>query len=161
MKMIKRLLLPALLASLVYILEGFTFPLSKNPRGIDDGAKRGLLGTWVTEKKDLTVEVYELNGQFFGRMTDFVCTCTPKKEMKDHIDDKNPDPKLRTRPWLNAVVVYGLVYQGNNKWDDGFIYDLNSGKTYFASAKLTGNKLEVRGYWVFEFLGQSLYFYKG
>ncbi len=125
---------------------------------IDSNKK--LVGLWVTENKDFKIEVFEANGVLCGKLVGFTCTCKVKKAMKDHKDEKNSDPKLRNRSWLDAIVLYGLKYDNGNKWDDGFIYDLTTGKTYSASVTLYDNKITVRGYWLFELFGKSLVFKK-
>lgn len=119
-----------------------------------------LVGFWVTENKDLKVEVFEANGVLYGKLVEFACNHKVKMAMKDHKDEKNPDPKLRDKSWLNTIILYGLKYESDNRWDSGFIYDLTTGKTYSASVSLNDNKIIVRGYWVFEVLGKSLVFKK-
>lgn len=119
-----------------------------------------ILGLWVSENNDLKVEVFEINGVLYGKLIEFTCTHKEKKAMKDHKDEKNPDPKLRNRSWLNTIVLYGLKYSSTNKWDGGLIYDLTTGKTYTASVTLNNNMINVRGYWGIELIGKSLFFRK-
>lgn len=121
---------------------------------------KDLIGVWVTENKDLKVEVFEVNGVLYGKLIDFVCNHKDKKPLIDHKDDKNPNTKLRDRSWLNSIILYGLKYNSTNKWSGGLIYDLTSGKTYSASVTLSNNIIVVRGYWGFEFIGKSLIFKK-
>lgn len=115
-----------------------------------------LLGLWTTEAGDLTVEVFEVNDVLYGKLIGFSCNHKVKKPLKDHLDEKNPNPAYRARPWLNSLIVYGLKYSKKNKWEGGYIYDLNSGKTYSANVTMHGDKIDVRGFWGIELIGRSL-----
>lgn len=120
-----------------------------------------ILGKWISEDKDLIVEVYKTNEHYAAKVVWFDCSAPSTPKMSEHVDSQNPDPKLRNRPWLGMVVVDDLRYGGTNQWVGGNIYDPNSGHTFKSIAKLTSpQQLIVRGYWGFEFLGKSLYFKK-
>ena len=62
----------------------------------------------ITKNNDLKVEVFEINGTFYGRLVDFMCNHKEKLALIDHKDVKNPDPKYRNRSWLNTIVLFGL-----------------------------------------------------
>jgi uncharacterized protein (DUF2147 family) len=59
-------------------------------------------------------------------------------------------------------VLSGLRYDAEqNMWVDGKIYDSNSGDTYDSVVSMQGHdKLYVRGYYLFEWLGRTLEFYR-
>lgn len=66
---------------------------------------------------------------------------------KPKTDTHNSDPKLHTRLLLGAVFLQNLTYEANNKWDEGKIYDAETGKTYSCYLKMeNANTLEVKGY---------------
>lgn len=44
-------------------------------------------------------------------------------------DSKNPDEKLRTRDLLGTVILKNFKFTGS-AWENGTIYDPNTGKTY-------------------------------
>jgi len=49
----------------------------------------------------------------------------------------------------------------NNRWEDGIIYDANSGRKFSSVVYFNDEGLlEVKGYWKFEFLCQTLEFTK-
>ena len=53
---------------------------------------------------------------------------------------------------LGLVNLRDFKYEGNNTWEDGKIYDPETGKEYSCKIKLTNaNQLDVRG-----FIGVSL-----
>jgi uncharacterized protein (DUF2147 family) len=118
-----------------------------------------ILGKWMNVNKDLEVEVYKYNGQYHAKVIWFGCINGSK--MSDFYDDKNPNPTLRTRPWLGLEVLNALNYNGGTEWNNGKIYDPNSGYTFSSVCRLeNSNKLKVRGYWLYEWIGKSLTFNK-
>ncbi len=120
-----------------------------------------LNGIWESETKDLKVQVYYQNEKVFARMVYFPCNHTLKLPMEKHFDIKNPNPKLRTRTYLDVVVLSDLVFEKSNTWSEGKIYNPVTGKTYSASLKLiNNNRIEVRAYIGFEFIGESIFFNK-
>ncbi len=119
-----------------------------------------IIGYWSTPKKDLKFRVYEYKGKYCGKLSYFSCYCKVKTSLEDHKDVKNPDPACRNNSWLETNVLWGLAYVGNNRWENGYIYDLSSGTTYRSVVTRINNTLKVRGYWGFEFIGKTLTFYK-
>jgi uncharacterized protein (DUF2147 family) len=119
-----------------------------------------IIGTWLSEEKDLKVEIFKKGGQFFGKVVWFICD--PKTpNMEDFKDTENPNPKFRNRPWLGMQVVDNLTFNGTDTWEKGSIYDPNSGRTYNSVVRLKDiNTLIVRGYWGFEIFGKNLVFHR-
>lgn len=150
-----------IIASCLFICSNKTFPATDFARklGKKTGSNKEILGLWVTEKKDLMVEVFEVNSVLYGKLVEFTCNHKEKKALADHKDDKNPNPKFRNRSWINTIVLYGLKSNKENKWSGGYIYDLTTGKTYDVSVTLSSDdEINVRGYWGIELLGKSLIF---
>ncbi|SRR5258705_12932240 len=75
-------------------------------------------------------------------------------------DTKNPDISLRNRKISGMDVLQGLTYNSDeDRWEDGEVCDAKSGKTWSASAWITSEHLlKVRGFWHFEFLGETMKF---
>jgi uncharacterized protein (DUF2147 family) len=118
-----------------------------------------IIGTWMNAANDMKVEVYKTNGIYQAKVVWF--GCDPGFTMTDFYDKKNPNPALRTRPWLGMNVLEGLRFKQRNEWGNGKIYDPNSGHTYDSVCHLTNeNTLKVRGYWLYEWMGKSLVFYR-
>jgi uncharacterized protein (DUF2147 family) len=117
-----------------------------------------LLGIWESEEKNLHIEMFEEDDHIAGRMVWFLCT-SGESMMCTYLDTENPDPKLTTRTLIGLKVVERISYQGNNIWGSGKIYDPNTGRTYDAHISLIDpNKVVVRGYWKFRWLGRSIVF---
>jgi uncharacterized protein (DUF2147 family) len=118
-----------------------------------------LIGVWESEEKDLQIEMFEKDGEFFGRMIYF--KCTTDEIMRTIKDIENPDTDLTKRNLLGLMLVTDLAYQGDNIWDDGKIYDPNSGRTFEARIQLTGPQSAiVRGYWKYRWIGRSMIFHR-
>jgi uncharacterized protein (DUF2147 family) len=116
-----------------------------------------ILGQWITDSKDLIVEVYRVDDAYKARIV-----WVSDKEPNKRVDDKNPDPSLRSRKVVGMDVLEGLTYNKQEDcWENGEIYDATSGKTWSASVKLQDDEtLIVRGYWGFKIFGKTLRFKK-
>jgi len=121
-------------------------------------ASKSILGYWTTEKKDLKVRVYLESGKYCGKLVDFVCDCKIKTSAESHKDTRNPDPSYRGNSWIGTKILWDLKYEGGDRWIAGEIYDMTSGGIYSSVVTLTNGKIDVRGYWGFEFIGKSMTF---
>jgi uncharacterized protein (DUF2147 family) len=119
-----------------------------------------IVGTWLSEAKDLKVEVYKQQNQYFGKLVWFYCQ--PNTPLMDSYKDKsNPDMKLRNRSWLDLILLKNLVFDGKNEWVNGDIYDPNSGSTYRSRVRLVNAQtLHVRGYIGIPFFGKTMIFFR-
>jgi len=141
------------------IFPGFLFALVVITGFNDARPSHDVVGVWESEEKNLQIEMFEDNGQFAGRMIYF--KCSSEQVMRTSTDTENPDETLTTRKLLGLKLVTRLEYKGMNVWDDGKIYDPNSGRTFEARIQLTGpNTAIVRGYWKFRWIGRSMVFYR-
>ncbi|WP_303310069.1 DUF2147 domain-containing protein [Hymenobacter sp. BT730] len=112
-------------------------------------AATAIVGRWQPADKRGMLEIYERQGRFYGKVVG------PTKPRR--LDTHNPDPKLRTRPMLGAVILKNFRYDGQGTWKDGTIYDPNSGNTYSSTLKLrNANTLVVRGYIGISLLGRTV-----
>ncbi|HTF27265.1 MAG TPA: DUF2147 domain-containing protein [Flavitalea sp.] len=142
-----KLPLPFISLGLFFLITGFTANTPANQ----------VVGVWESEEKNLQIEMFEDDGDFAGRMIYF--KCSSDSVMQTSRDTENPDRKYTDRKLLGLKLVEKLSYQGDNVWDNGKIYDPNSGNTYEARIQLTGpNTAIVRGYWKFRWFGRSMVF---
>ncbi len=73
------------------------------------------------------------------------------------LDDHNPDPHLRGRDLLGAVILQGFRSNGKGAWRGGTVYDPITGTTYSCALKLRNvNTLVVRGYLGIPLLGRTV-----
>ncbi|MFD3293774.1 DUF2147 domain-containing protein [Aquirufa sp. KTFRIE-69F] len=98
-----------------------------------------IIGEWISQEKDGKIIIYKQGDQYHGKIS---WGKTPGRK-----DGKNPDEKLRGRELLGAVILKNFKFTGS-AWENGTIYDPNSGKTYDCILKIKdGNKtLDIRGF---------------
>ena len=98
-----------------------------------------ILGEWLSQEKDGKITIFKQGDQYFGKIS-----WGKKTGMKD---TKNPDEKLRSRDLLGTVILKNFKFTGS-AWENGTIYDPNTGKTYDCILKVKdGNKtLDIRGF---------------
>lgn len=107
-----------------------------------------ILGIWVTTNKDAHIEISKRDGKYYGII---IWNMT-----NDALDNKNPDQQKRTRKITGIEILKSFVYDGDDQWDDGEIYDPESGKTYSCKIWMDDkNTLNVKGYIGFSFIGRS------
>lgn len=113
------------------------------------------LGVWTNAEKKATFEIYKCGDKLCGKIVTLTVPNDPETG-KPKTDTQNPDPKLRSRPRLGLVFMEGFKYDDDNKWDDGKIYDPETGKTYSCYMKMeSANSMEVKGYIGFSLIGKS------
>ena len=113
------------------------------------------LGSWTNSEKKATFEIYKCGDKLCGKIVSLTVPNDPATS-KPKTDSKNPDAKLRNRPRLGMVFMQGFKYDTDNKWDDGKIYDPESGKTYSCYMQMQSpNTMEVKGYIGFSLIGKS------
>ncbi|HEX2934424.1 MAG TPA: DUF2147 domain-containing protein [Bacteroidales bacterium] len=101
-----------------------------------------IVGRWLSPQRDAIVEIYELAGKFYGKITWMENTANTNHP----VDSQNPDIKLRKRPLIGLIVVSNLVYR-NNEWVKGSLYYPPTGRTYPCKLELSNsNTLEITTY---------------
>ena len=107
--------------------------------------KDAIVGTWTVQDGSAKVKIEMNSGKYSGRL---VWIKNPNDAKgKPVVDSKNPDVSLRNRPQLGLSLLRDFVYDDDNVWTDGSIYNPDDGKTY--SCKITmknSQTIEVRGY---------------
>lgn len=133
---------------------------SLNIRGVSHG-EDAILGKWITRQRNLEVEVYKQGDSFRAKIIWFKIEDTTRP-MNTRTDEKNPDPKLRSRKWLGMEVLRNLKYNAeDNEWQDGIIYDAKHGREWDSVAWINDDGfLKVKGYWVFKWISETLTFEK-
>ncbi|QMU27786.1 DUF2147 domain-containing protein [Adhaeribacter radiodurans] len=111
------------------------------------------VGTWTNEDKEAKFEIYKCGSKLCGKI---VWLKEPIRDGKPKLDKSNPDRNLQNRPILGLVFMQNFSFEGDNKWDDGTIYDPKSGKTYSCYMKVLGkDKMEVKGYIGISLIGRT------
>lgn len=114
-----------------------------------------ILGHWLTEEGKARIEIYKCQGKYCGKI---VWLRDPKNEDGSiKKDTRNPEEDLQNRAIMGLNLLEGFVYDEDYEWNDGEIYDPDSGKTYSCIITLEDNKktLNVRGYIGFSLIGRT------
>ncbi len=112
-----------------------------------------IIGTYMNPEGEAVIKIFESGGKYFGMLA---WTKNP-----DRLDENNPDVKKRTQKRLGLVIMNNFVFDGDDTWKDGTIYDPKNGKTY--DCKVTrdskGN-LDIRGFIGISLLGRTAHWTK-
>lgn len=109
-------------------------------------AAAGPTGLWNTEKNDAQVEIASCGEQLCGNI---VWLEDPVDDQGEPLVDRlNPDESKQDRPIVGLQIVWDMEPRGNGKvWENGSVYDPETGKTYQARITLKGNdRLDLRGF---------------
>lgn len=99
-----------------------------------------IIGKWVDHTKEATVEIYENDGQYFGKI---IWLKEPTDKYGNSRKDKeNSKAKFRNRELLGLEVLSGLEFN-NSKWENGKIYSINRGRITTCSAYLKNEILNI------------------
>ncbi len=118
-----------------------------------------IVGQWFNEEKDGKVEIYKQGNKYFGKL---VWLKTPLDvNGKPKLDKENPDVKLKSRPLEGLVLLTNFVFDGDDEWEDGEIYDPKSGKTYSCYMEFDSpTVLIIKGYIGVKWVGKTTYWTK-
>lgn len=118
-----------------------------------------ILGFWLNEDKDAHIQIYKVNGKYFGKLI-WLKNPIDEETGKPKLDKENPDEKLRSRPIKSLVILTDFEFDGDDEWEDGDIYDPKSGNDYSCYMKFVDdhkNKLKIRGYVGITLFGRTTY----
>ena len=110
-----------------------------------------IVGVWLTSGKEpAKIQVYRSGQNYYGKI---VWLQNPLNNGKPKLDANNPDKNKRNQQIVGLSILSGFEFNGDDEWDDGKIYDPESGKTYSCYLSLKNSTtLKVRGY-----LGLSMF----
>lgn len=113
-----------------------------------------LIGVWLTSGKEpAKIQIYRSGEKYYGKI---VWLKNPFEGGKSRVDARNPDKSKRTQPIVGLIILKGFEFDGGDEWEDGNIYDPESGKTYNCYLSLKDkNNLKVRGYIGISLLGRT------
>ncbi len=141
-------------------LAGLVFLLVLSGRTYAQGAD-AVLGRWLNAKGTAQVEIYKVQGTYFGKIVwlkEPIYPADDRKGMtgKPKVDRENPDPARRTQPLVDLMLLRDFVFASNNLWERGRIYDPENGKDYRCKMTLTSpDVLRVRGFIGISLIGRT------
>ena len=120
--------------------------------GIVSADTAAVAGRWLTQEGDGWIRIALVGDSLQGS----IAGAPPGSPSEREFDDRNPDPTLRNRPLDGLVIMTGFEFAGDGNWQNGTVYDPNSGKTYKCSITLIDdNTLKLRGYIGIALFGRS------
>lgn len=105
-----------------------------------------LSGEWMVESKDAIIKIQQKGTIFYGTIA-WLKNPNDKTTGKLKTDIKNPEPALRSKPILGSTLLKDFIFDGDDEWEDGTIYDARSGKTYKCIITMLDiNTIKAKGY---------------
>lgn len=112
-----------------------------------------ILGKWLSKTGEGQILIYKKGSKFYGKLA---WIKVPNDESgKPKTDVKNPKAELRSRPILGLEIIKDFTFDGDDVYEDGTIYDPQSGKTYSCKMTLKGDVLKIRGYIGISLIGRT------
>lgn len=105
-----------------------------------------VLGIYWSPAKTGKIEIYKRGNKYYGKAI---------SGNEARLDTKNPDPNLRSRKVVGMEFLKDFVFDGDDEWEDGTVYDPDSGKTYSCKMWLEKGDLMVKGYIGVSLLGRT------
>jgi uncharacterized protein (DUF2147 family) len=101
-------------------------------------------GVWLTQAGDARVRVSKCGGGICGVIVWLRDPINPATG-KPQVDDKNPNPALKSRPIIGLPLFGGMQPSGPNRWS-GQIYNADDGSSYASHVTVSGpDTLNVEG----------------
>ena len=120
-----------------------------------------ILGLWNNQEKDARIEIYHCGEKYCGKIFSLKEPNYPEGSKEGvpgtpKLDHNNPDPALRQTPIIGLKIMHDFVYEGDNKWLSGKVYDPENGKTYSGKMMLVSpNQLKLRGFIGISLIGRT------
>lgn len=110
-----------------------------------------IVGIWETGNGKARVKIDKVGNYYFGRI---VWLKEPLNEQgMPKVDKNNKDESKRNTPLLGLRLVGGFEWKGENSWEEGNIYDPETGNDYKCKISLEDkNTMSIRG-----FIGISMF----
>jgi uncharacterized protein (DUF2147 family) len=106
----------------------------------------GIVGVWESGSGKARISIAKSGNYFYGRIVWLKEPIDPLTG-KPKLDKNNPDETKRTTPLLGYRMLSSFEYKGDNLWEDGTIYDPESGSTYNCKINLEDNNtMNIRGF---------------
>jgi uncharacterized protein (DUF2147 family) len=103
-----------------------------------------IVGIWLTAGNEpAKIQIYKSVEKYYGKI---VWLKYPTSNGKQKVDNNNPDKSKQNQPIIGLTILKDFTFD-RDKWEDGTIYDPESGKTYDCNISLKDKStLKVRGY---------------
>ncbi|MEB0280624.1 MULTISPECIES: DUF2147 domain-containing protein [unclassified Mucilaginibacter] len=112
-----------------------------------------ILGRWINPSGEGQVQILKKGNKYYGKLA--WMKFPNEADGKPKLDNQNPDKALQSRPKLGIELLKYFVFDGDNAYENGSIYDPKNGKTYSCKMTLNGDNLKIRGFIGIALLGRS------
>jgi uncharacterized protein (DUF2147 family) len=118
-------------------------------------AAESLVGKWLHENQRIHIEIFPCEDRFCGKI---VWLKNPNDDQGNPVTDvENPDPTLRDRPLMGALLLRDLRQTGPTIWEDGLVYNPDDGQHYQADMEMRADgSVDMRAYVLMPMLGKTL-----
>ena len=99
-----------------------------------------LPGAWLMGTK-VAIQMFDCSGLQCGRVIWLNNPLNAQGLLKR--DTNNPDPALRQRQVCGPTIIWNLRASGPNRWEGGWFYNPDDGKTYRTNMELTSEDLII------------------
>jgi uncharacterized protein (DUF2147 family) len=118
---------------LLAAIAGLVAPCAKSEPAVPQGV-------WLMDGK-VAVQIFDCAQMMCGRIIWLRDPRDPEGRLDR--DRKNPDPALRDRKLCGLTILWGLRPQGSDRWQDGWFYNPDDGKTYRVKAQIVSADVMV------------------
>ncbi|MCO5936138.1 DUF2147 domain-containing protein [Mucilaginibacter sp. RB4R14] len=112
-----------------------------------------ILGRWINPSGEGQVQIFKKGNKYYGKLA--WMKFPNEADGKPKLDNQNTDKALQSRPKLGIELLKDFVFDGDNAFENGNIYDPKNGKTYSCKMTLNGDNLKIRGFIGIALLGRS------
>jgi uncharacterized protein (DUF2147 family) len=130
---------------IIYLFSLLLFTSFGSSLKAQDVAGDAIIGVWESGSGKARVNIIKSGNYYYGRI---VWLREPlNEEGKPKVDKNNPDETLRKTPLLGMRMLASFEYKGDNLWEDGTIYDPESGSPYNCKISLEDKStMNIRGF---------------
>lgn len=114
-----------------------------------------ILGTWLDEKGQSAIKIFKDNKSFSGKI---IWMKNPYDANGNDVRDaNNKNDKLKSRKLKNLVILTGLKYNGNGKWEEGEVYIPRIGETLQCEIEMIStDTLKVNAHYAISKIGRTV-----
>jgi uncharacterized protein (DUF2147 family) len=114
-----------------------------------------IVGVWEPGNGKARVKIDNIDGKFYGRIV-WLKEPNDLKTGKPKTDVNNSDASMKNVPLRGYRMLKDFQYKGKGIWEEGTIYDPESGNTYTSVITMKdANTLDIRGYVGVKTFGRS------
>ncbi|MBZ9650630.1 DUF2147 domain-containing protein [Psychroflexus montanilacus] len=105
-----------------------------------------IVGVWEPGHGKAKVKIDKIDDKFYGKIV-WLKEPTDPDTGEAKLDKNNPDESMQNVPLRGYRILKDFEYQGEGVWEEGTIYDPESGTTYSCVITMKDeNTLDIRGY---------------